>query len=83
MEQNDFKELPLEELLNKQKTFKTSLAFFCGILIVMFIVCFLFTLSKGFSAFTLLPFVFFPMLIGLINNLQKIKKEIQIRNSSI
>lgn len=81
MKQTPLSELSQEQLKLKEKTLKAAIGVLSGMLLVLFAVTGYLTYIKGFSVFTVLPFVFLPIFLINIMNLKKVRSEITSRNA--
>ena len=81
MKQVPLSELSPEQLKLKEKSLKTAVSLLSGMLIVLFAITGFLSYWRGFSVFSVLPFVFLPMLLINIVNLRKIRTEIASRNT--
>ncbi len=79
MKNEDYTKLSLEELKKKQKGAQLATSLLTGIIIVQSAVGIYLTFTNGFSVFTMMPVVFFPILMMSYNNLKKIREEIASR----
>ncbi len=80
MKQTPLSELSQEQLKLKEKTLKGAVGILSGMLLVLFAVTGYLTYLRGFSVFTMLPFIFLPIFLINIINLKKIRSEITSRN---
>ncbi|WP_131726215.1 hypothetical protein [Chryseobacterium sp. Leaf405] len=84
MKNSDLKNKPIteytnEELISNEKKVKTMTIMLAVAMVLMFFTN-IFTSTKGFNAFSIMPMAFIPILVVNINNLNKLKKEIKDRN---
>ncbi|KOS07624.1 hypothetical protein AM493_17435 [Flavobacterium akiainvivens] len=79
MKTNKFAEMPDAKLLNLEKTVKAVLYMFAAAIVIMLITTIYTSVTRGFSAVSVLPVAFLPILLLNVNNLNEIKKEIKAR----
>jgi len=73
--------MSLEELQKQEKSLKIATPILAVLLSVMFVSGIFLTSRQGFSAFSVLPVAFLPLLIVNATNLKKVKAEIASRKS--
>ncbi|SFQ22962.1 hypothetical protein SAMN05444144_10267 [Flavobacterium akiainvivens] len=71
--------MPDAKLLNLEKTVKAVLYMFAAAIVIMLITTIYTSVTRGFSAVSVLPVAFLPILLLNVNNLNEIKKEIKAR----
>jgi hypothetical protein len=77
MEKIDYSTMPLEELKKKAAALKVVIGIFMGSIMVMLMAGIFITVkNKSFSAFSVLPLGFLPLLIINMNSLKQINKAI-------
>ena len=69
--------LSTEELKRKEKGMKIAIATFGGMLIVMLFASMIMMIRDGFSVFVAVPIAFLPLFAALLNQLKKIRAEIE------
>lgn len=80
MKENKYSKMSLEELKAKEKTTKSAISAFIGILMVLVFAVVFLGIRQGFSAFSVLPMAFLPLVIVIISSLKKLQDEIKSRN---
>jgi len=81
MKQTPFSELNQNQLKIREKALKTAVVILSGMLLILFAITGYLTFVKGFSVFSILPFIFLPIFLINILNLKKIRTEINSRNT--
>lgn len=76
-------EMTTEELKKTGKSLKIATSILCGVLVVMVASSIYLFIDKGFSASTIMPFVFLPLFILNLANLKKIKQELVSRGEEL
>jgi hypothetical protein len=77
MQKIDYSNFSLDELKKKAATLKVVSGILMGSIIVMLMAGIFITVkNKGFSAFSVMPVAFFPLMIINMNNLKEINKAI-------
>jgi Na+-transporting methylmalonyl-CoA/oxaloacetate decarboxylase beta subunit len=72
-------ELSNETLLKNEKILKASTYALAAVLVISFVVNIYVAVTKKFSALSVIPIAFLPILIINLNSLKEIKKEIKSR----
>lgn len=80
MKENKYAQMSLEELKAKEKTLKSAISVFVGILMVLVFAVVFLGVRQGFSVFSILPVAFLPLILANINILKKLQEEIKSRN---
>ena len=76
MKNEDTTNLSLDELKKKEKSAQLSTSLLIGIVIVQCITGVYLTIVQGFSIFTVMPLIFFPIAIMSYKNLKKLRQVI-------
>lgn len=72
-------ELSNEELIKKEKTTKTIIPIFAGMLITLFALAMYITLTQKFTALMVMPFSLSPILVLLVRSRAELKQEMKNR----
>ena len=80
MSKKNLSELSDEELLKNAKTVKIITSMLAGAIVLLFIINIFLAFKKGFSAMSVIPIAFLPIVLVNVNSLKEIKKEIKARN---
>jgi hypothetical protein len=79
MAQKKFTEMSLEELKEKEKTYKNTITALSSIVTMLFIIGIALTIRKGFNSFTVLPVAFLGIVVASQNSLKSVRAEIKSR----
>jgi hypothetical protein len=79
MAQKKFTEMSLEELTEKEKTYKNTITALSSIVTMLFIIGIVLTIRKGFNSFTVLPVAFLGIVVASRNSLKSVRAEIKSR----
>lgn len=82
MAQKKFTEMTLEELREKEKTYKNTITALSSIVTLLFIIGIALTFRKGFNSFTVLPIAFLGIVVASQSSLKSIRAEIKAREAS-
>jgi len=63
MKQTPFSELNQNQLKIREKALKTAVVILSGMLLILFAITGYLTFVKGFSVFSILPFIFLPIFL--------------------
>ena len=74
-----FSNLSLDQLKSREKMLKKSISLIIAAVIVMTIAGIFLTFKQGFSVFTILPLIFFSIILINNTNLKKLRAEIASR----
>jgi hypothetical protein len=80
MSQKPLSELSNEELIKNEKKLKTVTGMLTGAIFVLFVINIVMAFTKGFSATSVVPIAFLPILIINFKTLKETKAEIKARN---
>lgn len=80
MAQKKLTEFSTEELTQREKALKTSIAVMGGAIALMIAAGAYLTIRKGFGVFTVLPIVFISLFVINFKNLKDIRAELASRN---
>ena len=80
MKSEELAKMSNEELLKEEKSLKSVIPFFGGIMIALVIAIIFLIVKNGFTTSSIIPFAIFPLFLSSFNKLKEIKKEIEIRN---
>lgn len=81
MKPAELKDLPTEELLKKEKSLKTIVGMFIGILLILLVASIYLAITDGkFNASIVVALALITVLMANIGNLKNIRKEINSRN---
>lgn len=79
MKEKELSKLDLEELRNREKSFKFTSSILISFIAILIVASLVLTYKKGFNIFSILPIIFLPIIIGIFQHLRKIKNEIKAR----